>query len=262
MTVSPGGKELAWGPVVHEPVSSLRFGRVLFVEVSPPIVGRRGRYEDVLGPDSTPPERSRFSAPEAATRAILTELERGAAADAVVFGGAGDPLRHRGLGSILRALRARAHVTTVVLTDGRLLADRDVRREVSEAALLVVWLPSVEDPEAALPAVDRRAAWERHVERIASFGREHPTPVALELPVRPGETDGTSSIEGWRRAIDRVRPERILVVAAPGGRAEDPALAGALERVRAALPRRAGAFLDDGTVVDRRSWDPAESAAD
>ena len=136
----------------------------MFVEVSPPVEGGPGRYDDVLGPDSAPPARSRFSAPEAATRAILTELERGAAADAVVFGGAGDPLRHRGIGSILRALRTRAHVTTVVLTDGRLLADRDVRREAAEAALLVVWLPSVEDPEAAGSRASRMTA--------SSSGRE------------------------------------------------------------------------------------------
>ena len=234
----------------------------MFVEVSPPVEGRPGRYDDVLGPDSAPPARSRFSAPEAATRAILTELERGAAADAVVFGGAGDPLRHRGIGSILRALRTRAHVTTVVLTDGRLLADRDVRREAAEAALLVVWLPSVEDPEAAgSRASERAAAYERHVESIASFAREHPTPRGLELPVRSGETDGASSIEAWRRAVDRIRPERIFVVPAPGA-GEDPGLADALERVRGGLPQRAGAYLDDGTEVDQRTWDPAESPAD
>jgi hypothetical protein len=231
---------------------------VLFVELSPPGEGARGRYDDVLGTAPAPAERSRFSAPEAATRAILSELERGAAADAVVLGGPGDPLRHRGLGSILRALRTRSHVTTVVLADGRLLGDREVRREVAEAALLVVWLPSVEAP-GAVRAAEREKDYEKHVERIASFVREHPTPVGLELPVRPGETDGPRAVDAWRRAVERIGPERIFVVPAPGT-GDDPGLADALERVRAGLPRRAGVFLEDGTVVDRRDWSPEASA--
>ncbi|MEZ5063721.1 MAG: hypothetical protein R3B81_03250 [bacterium] len=248
---------MAWGPLVHEPVSSLRFGRVLFVELAPPAADRPGRYRDVLGRDSRPAERAHFSAPEAAARAVLTELERGAAADAVVFGGAGDPLRHRGLGSILRTLRTRAHVATVVLTDGRLLADRDVRREVSEAALVVAWLPSVEDPAAGASAAERRDRFERHVENLASLAREHPVPIAVELPVVPGESDSATSREAWRRAVARIRPERILVIPGLGASAAEN-LADALERVRGDLPPRAGAFLDDGTLVDRRDFDPAE----
>jgi hypothetical protein len=239
--------------VTHEPFESLRFGRVLFVELAPPESGRPDRYADVLGPDSRPPSRAHFSAPEAASRVILAALERGAAVDAVVLGGAGDPLRHRGLGSVLRSLRTRSHVATVVLTDGRLLVDRQVRRDASEAALVVAWLPALVDASAPGDPRRRADAWEKHVEAVASLVREHPVPVALELPVRPGENDGAASRDAWRRAVERVRPERVFVVPAPGS-GGDAEIGSALERVRGDLPRRAGVFLDDGTVVDRRAF--------
>jgi wyosine [tRNA(Phe)-imidazoG37] synthetase (radical SAM superfamily) len=243
---------VAFPPVVHEPFSSVRFERVLFVEVSPgPPAGTRCRYCRALD-DGPLPGRALFSEPGAALKSILAPLERGAAVDAVVFGGAGDPLRHRAIGGILRNLRAKTHVATVVLTDGALLRDRDARRDAGEAETVMAWLPSIVSggQDDRTTRLGRRERFERHVEGIASLRRETPTHVSLELPVLPGVTDVAESIEAWRRAADRTRANRILVVPAPG--AEGEGLANALERVRAAMPRRAGAFLPDGTPVDVR----------
>lgn len=231
-------------------METVRFGRVLFVETAPAEDGHPRRYDGVLsGPDRRP-TRAHFTAPEAASRAILTELERGVSVDAVVFGGEGDPLRAKGLNSILRTLRQRAHVTTMILTDGRLLADRDVRREVSEAGWLVPWLPAQVDSRDG-DERGRAARFERHVEALASFAREYPVPLALELPVAPGHNDGEASVHAWSQALRRTKARRAFVIPAPGFE-EAPDIGEALERVRAGLPSGAGAYLHDGTLVDQR----------
>jgi wyosine [tRNA(Phe)-imidazoG37] synthetase (radical SAM superfamily) len=253
---------VAFPPVIHEPFSSVRFERVLFVELAPgPPDGSPCRYCRAL--DEGPlPSRTFFSEPAQALRAILAPLERGAAVDAVVFGGRGDPLRHKGIGNVLRNLRRQAHVGTVVLTDGALLRDREARRDAGEAETVMVWLPSIVadaggEPANGVAALDRRTRFERHVEGIASLKRETPTRVSLEIPVRPGVDDQPGPIEAWRKAADRIAADRILVVPAPGV-AEDVAGA-AVDRVRAAMPKRAGAFLCDDTLVDVRCFRGDES---
>jgi len=245
---------VAFPPVIHEPFSSVRFERVLFVELAPgPPDGSRCRYCRALD-DGPLPSRTFFSEPARALRAILAPLERGAAVDAVVFGGRGDPLRHKGIGNVLRNLRRQAHVSTVLLTDGALLRDREARRDAGEAETVMAWLPSVAlGPGTAddkVAALDRRTRFERHVEGIASLKRETPTRVSLEIPVRPGVDDTPGPIEAWRKAAERIAADRILVVPAPGVPEEDAGPA--VDRVREAMPARAGAFLCDDTPVDVR----------
>jgi len=246
---------MAFPSVVHDVVESVRFGRTLFAEVSPPPPegGQPCRYcRGLLAATAPIPKRAHFSDPGAAVRAILDPLDRGASVEAIVLGGAGEPLRHRGLGAILRRLRAQVHLGGVVLTTGASLRDRDARREAAEAGLVAVWMPALEDRSERGDSYARAEAFERHVETVASLRRETSVPIALELPVRPGLNDGPRSREAWRQAADRIRPDRIFVVPAPG--VEDPEMPAALEEIRALLPRGAGAFLDDGTVVDRRCF--------
>lgn len=239
---------MAFHPLLHEPFESLRFGRVLLVEIAPPPPPERPcRYCDVLAAGA--PSRTHFSVPDAAARVILSEIERGASVDAVVFGGAGEPLRHAGIGTILRKIRTASHLSTVVLTNGVLLGDREVRRDAAEAETVVAWLPALRDRSSTVEPAARADAWERHVEGIASLRRESRVRIALEMPVRPGVNDGEESRHAWRRAAERVRPERVFVVLDPRAEEEAPE---ALEAIRVAIHPRAGAYLPDGTIVDQR----------
>ena len=140
---------------------------------------------------------------------------------------------------------------TIVLTNGMLLGDRDVRREAGEADTIVAWIPALQERSEDGDPHQRAAAWERHVEGVASLRRETPTRIALELPVRPGWNDGPESRAAWRRAAERTRPERVFVI--PHPKAEgDPAVV--LEEIRRAIHPKAGAFLSDGTLVDDRCF--------
>lgn len=244
---------MSFPPVIHDVVESVRFGRTLFAEVAPPPAEGRCRYcRGLLAEAAALPSRAHFSDPSVAVRSILAPLDRGASVDSIVLGGAGEPLRHRGIGAILRRIRAQVHLGAVVLTNGVMLRDRDVRREAAEAGLLVVSVPAKRDGSEPGAAYDREQAWERHVETIASLRRETSVAVALEFPVRPGLNDSAASRLAWKLAATRIHPERIFVIGAPGS--DDPELPAALEEMRAKLGRRAGAFLDDGTVVDRRCY--------
>jgi wyosine [tRNA(Phe)-imidazoG37] synthetase (radical SAM superfamily) len=244
---------MAFAPLLHEPFESLRFGRVLFVEVAPGPPAGVCRYCRVLAPRVNPEPRAHFSAPEAAVRSILAAVERGVSVEALVLGGPGEPLRHEGIGQILRRIRTTAHLATIVLTNAELLADRDVRRDAGEADTIVAWLPALVDASVGGVAYTRADAWERHVEGIASLRRETQVKIALEIPVHAGRNDGRESRAAWLRAAERARADRVFVI--PDPRAAEVA-PDALESVRTEIHPRAGAYLPDGSAVDVRCYCP------
>jgi wyosine [tRNA(Phe)-imidazoG37] synthetase (radical SAM superfamily) len=247
---------MAFVPRVHEPFESLRFGRVLLAEVAPGTPAGKCRYCGALVRGGTRSPRAHFSAPSAAVRSILSAVERGAAVEALLLGGPGEPLRHEGIGQILRRIRQSAHLATIVLTSAELLCDRDVRRDCGEADTVVAWLPALVDPGAGGPAWARADAWERHVEGIASLRRETRVKLALEIPVHSGRTDGPESRAAWARAFERLRPDRVFVVPDPAGGEPDPQ---ALERLRREIHPAAGAYLPDGSAADVRCYCAAKT---
>jgi wyosine [tRNA(Phe)-imidazoG37] synthetase (radical SAM superfamily) len=212
----------------------------------------------LLPSGSSFPARTHFSDPAAAVRAVLAPLEHGASVDTLVLGGAGEPLRHRGIGAILRRIRTTAHLGAVLLTNGAALRDRDVRREAAEAGLVVVWMPALQDRMVEGDAYDRADAFEKQVEAVASLRRETSVKIALEFPVRPGVNDSTASRDAWRAAVVRIRPDRVFLMPAPN--LDDPNIPAVLEDLKAIFPRSSGAFLNDGTIVDRRCFCGVEDA--
>ena len=252
-------------PVFHDAYDSLRFGRVLFVEIADgPPLNLPCRYCDLLERSDRVPQRTMFSAPAAAVSVILEETRRVAPVEGIVFGGPGDPLRHAGIGSILRRIRSSVHLATILLTDGIQLCGRAVRREAGEAHTVVVYLPARRKRRRRPEPPGRLEAWAQHVEAIAALRRETPVRVCVEIPVWPGETDDAENREAWRQAIGVIRPQRIFVIPDKGvsvstgrqplpGAAEEE-LVESLERVGRTLQRRAGVYLMDPTPVDDRCY--------
>jgi hypothetical protein len=203
-----------------------------------------------------------FSDPENLSRVILDEVGRGAAVDAVVLGGPGDPLRHLGIGPLLRRIRTAAHLATIVLSDGLLLGDRTVRREAGEAGSVAAVLPAVETSGPAGADLSRRDAYARHVKGIAALARETQVEVCVEIPVRPGENDGGASLEAWRRGVATIGPDRVFVLpadtASPAAEAD---VVENLERIGREIAPGAGVCLVDPNPVDRRCY-CAERAGD
>jgi wyosine [tRNA(Phe)-imidazoG37] synthetase (radical SAM superfamily) len=192
----------------------------------------------------------------APTPAILSELDsrlgRGESFDAIVFGGRGDPLLHRGIGAILRKIRQQIHLRTILLTDGVVLADKDIRRDAGEAADVVAYLPSPEDPLRPGRAPDRRRAFGHHVESVAALGRETSAQISLELPVHAALSSLDETVRAWADAVKSIRPARVFVI--PHPEADLGTAPELLAKVRREIGPRAGEYLPDPGFLDLRCW--------
>lgn len=247
---------MATHPVLHETYESLRFGRVLFVEAAPgESPGTPCRYCRLLQGNGTPP-RGHFSNPESCAKAILETLGSGEAPERIAFGGPGDPLGELGIASVMRRVRTSAHLGTILFTDGAILADREARRDASEAETVLVWLPSI--VRAGLvprtsEAIARANAFDRHVASIAALRRESKVHVIVEMGLRPGENDVPESIEAWKSALASIRPDRAVLVPVDPTPSAEASLA--LSRAKAALGRPVTTSrVLDPSPLDRRCY--------
>jgi len=112
---------------------------------------------------------------------------------------------------MIRFLKARRPSPSVaVLTNGTLLGDPEVRRDLMAADLVMPSLDaategvfrSINRPHPSLTASE-------HIEGLAAFCREFPGTVALEVFLLPGYNDSPEEIRALGSALERIGADRI-----------------------------------------------------
>ncbi len=196
---------------VYGPVPSRRLGFSLGVDVLPFKTCTLDCIYCQLGrtPRTTVRRRRRFP-PEAVLAQVRKALRSGPRIDAVTFSGSGEPTLNRDLGRLIRAIKKLTRIPVVVLTNGTLLARKDVRDDLAAADIVV---PSLDAATAALfrkvnrPHASLRAA--EVLDGIAAFRETFPGQIWLEIMLVKGVNDSPAHLRALKRAAERIRPDRI-----------------------------------------------------
>ena len=155
-------------------------------------------------------ERQRFFPP----RQLLDELALALPAiphlDYITFSGSGEPTLNSDLGFFIREIKKMSAVPLAVLTNGTLLCREDVRRELLAADLV---LPSLDAALAAsfarinqpCPGLDLESV----IAGLEAFRREYAGKIWLEVFILKGVNDGPADIEALRRALERIKPDKV-----------------------------------------------------
>jgi wyosine [tRNA(Phe)-imidazoG37] synthetase (radical SAM superfamily) len=130
-----------------------------------------------------------------------------------------------------------------VLTNGTLLTRADVRRDLAAADIVVPSLDAVAGPlfrrvNRPHASLDNR----RVVDGLARFRDEFKGEIRLEVMLAKGINDSPAAVEAVRKAVARIRPDRIelnTVVRPPADRGVRPLGPAALASVRGRLGPRA-----------------------
>jgi wyosine [tRNA(Phe)-imidazoG37] synthetase (radical SAM superfamily) len=227
-------------PLVYGPVPSRRLGYSLGVDLLPFKTCSLDCVYCQLGPSRRTTVRRREFVPLRAVLAdIRASLRREPRIEAITFSGSGEPTLHAGLGKIIAAVKAMTDIPVVVLTNSSTLGRPAVRKSLAAADVVVPSLDAATErvfkkinrPHASLTAA-------KIIDGLAAFRKSYRGQVWLEILLVKGVNDGPAHLRALRRAIARIRPDRVqlnTVYRPPAERSARPLSEAELERLKPLL---------------------------
>ncbi len=227
---------------VYGPVPSRRLGFSLGIDLFPSKVCTFDCVYCQLGKGGKKSAVRKTYVPE---RRVLADLKKALAQghrlDHVTFSGSGEPTLHAGIGRLIREVKKLTRTPVAVLTNASLLGLKEVRDELRAADVVV---PSL---DAALPPVWKRVNrpmpsldLERIVEGLEAFRKIFKGQIWLEVMLVRGVNDGPGNIEALKRAIARIKPDKVQLNTVTRPPAEKTAAALAPEELKAVCRRLGG----------------------
>ena len=166
-------------------------------------------------------------------RAFLAENPR---IEWITFSGSGEPTLHSGLGALIRGIKAMTAIPVCVITNGTLLSDPSVRRDLLEADAVMPSLDAAcEDTFRAVcrPAPDLRAA--DIISGLADFRMEYRGKLWLEILLVAGLNDTPEELKALRDATRTINPDAVqlnTVARPPADRSAFPLSPERMEEIR------------------------------
>lgn len=195
------------------PVPSRRLGRSLGVDVVPfkvcsfdCVYCQLGRTTELTT------ARKSFTSAEDVIAEFSRWLVDDGQADYITLSGSGEPTLNSEIGEVISWIRSHTHIPVALLTNGSLLYDKDVRRDIKSVDLVI---PSLDaGTNETLEKVNRSAAHleiEQIVDGIARTRLECEGAMWLEVMLLAGINDSDEELLALRKAIERIHPHRVQI---------------------------------------------------
>lgn len=147
---------------------------------------------------------------------ILTEFQRYAddtdEYDVVSVVGEGEPTLYSRLGELLKGLKQLTDKPVTVITNGALLYDPQVRKELMEADIV---LPSLDAVTAEMyHKIDRpygRLDYEEGLNGLIEFSQEYKGELWLEIMLVDGMNTDEASLQAFAETVKKIRTDRIYI---------------------------------------------------
>lgn len=132
------------------------------------------------------------------------------APDTITLAGSGEPTLHSELEKVIASIKKITEVTVAVLTNGSLFSSKEIRHRVLEADIVLPTLTSAVDrtfrmihnphPKLELSSV---------ISGLEQFRQDYNGRLFLEVVLLAGINDTEEELEGLKKVIDRICPEKI-----------------------------------------------------
>ena len=205
------------------PVPSRRLGRSLGVDLVP---FKTCPYDCIycqLGSTTTKTvERCPYFPVEAVIADVKEALDKGVEADYITLSGSGEPTLHSEIGCVIGEVKKLTDIPVVVLTNGGLLADPDVRRALSKADIVAPDLDA--GSEAMFSYINRPHSsilLNNVVDGLAKFREKYSGRIWLEVFLLAGVNTAEAEIEKIKSHIERINPDEIHLNTVARPTAED-----------------------------------------
>jgi wyosine [tRNA(Phe)-imidazoG37] synthetase (radical SAM superfamily) len=234
---------------VYGPVPSRRLGYSLGVDLFPSKACSFDCVYCQLGKGGKKTAARKTYVP---ARRVLADLKKalakGQRIDHITLSGSGEPTLHSGLGRLIRDIKKMTKIPVAVLTNASLLSLKEVRDDLRAADVVVPSLDAALAPvwrrvNRPLPSLDL----DEIIDGLEAFRKSYKKQVWLEVMLVKGLNDGPGNIEALKKAISRVKPDKVqlnTVTRPPAERSAAALSPGELEDVRRRLGGRAEVIVD------------------
>jgi len=130
--------------------------------------------------------------------------------DYITLSGSGEPTLNSKIGDIIRGIKQFTSVPVAVLTNGTLLDQPQVRRDLMDADVVSPSLDAV--TPAVFELVDRpnpKLRIDRIIDGIKSFRKEYRGEMWIEILFVQGMNDHDDEVYKMKQVLDEIRPDRI-----------------------------------------------------
>jgi len=198
---------------VYGPVPSRRLGRSLGIDVVPFKVCSYDCVYCQLGSCGKPViERKSHINPDEILGHLSDRLKESVRADCITVAGSGEPTLNSDLGVLLDGIKKMTGTPLVVLTNGSMLWDEDVRDSIMAADVVA---PSLDACDAGMfqkinrphPGIN----FQKMVQGLVDFRKIWAGKIWLEIFVMEGINETRGDAEKFLSHIDRIRPDKIHI---------------------------------------------------
>jgi wyosine [tRNA(Phe)-imidazoG37] synthetase (radical SAM superfamily) len=250
---------------LYGPVPSRRLGRSLGVDLVPFKVCT---YDCIYCQIGKTTDKTLLREEYVPVGEILDELKsfftgEAPPVDHVSLGGSGEPTLHSRIGDIIRGIKVLTSVPVAVITNGALLSEEEVRKDLTGADVV---LPSL---DAASVEVFERINRPRYglsvdkmIEGLVEFRKTYQGQIWLEILFCKGVNDAPGELLKMKEAVERIRPDQIhlnTVVRPPSEKWVAPLTQEEMEEIRAFFGEKASVISEFNRHL---SGPPKEAAAE
>ena len=171
--------------------------------------------------------------------------------DYITLSGSGEPTLNTNIGEIIRRIKEITSIPVAILTNSSLLSLDKVRRDLSEADVV---LPSLDAITPALfEYINRPHASlgilgiEEIISSLIEFRKQYRGQIWLEILFCRGVNDGKDEVEKLKKVIEKIEPDRVQLNTPVRPPAEDfafPLTLAQLQKIRERLGNRAEIIPD------------------
>ena len=193
------------------PVPSRRLGRSLGIDVTPLktcsfdcLFCQCGQTTDLVT------QRGEFVPFDDVCAELDRWIDEDGAADVITFAGSGEPTLYSRLGELIDFIKARTDIPVIVLTNGTLLHQPDVREETAKADIVKVSLSAWDD--ISYERVNRPAptlTFASLLEGEQAFRSMFPGQLWLEVFLMAGINDAPEQVQQIAALVTKIAPDKI-----------------------------------------------------
>jgi len=196
---------------IYGPVPSRRLGKSLGIDIVPfKICSYDCIYCQLGRTQARILERKPFFDPDLVLHEINSFLEEKRETDYLTFSGSGEPTLNSNIGKIIKGIKKITDIPVVVLTNSSLLWDRQVRKDIENADVVIPSLDAVS--EEAFKKINRPVEGlnaEKVFAGLEKFSHEFNGKIFLEILLVKGINDTEKEIELFLKALPALRIDTI-----------------------------------------------------